>query len=135
MLIVGGKKIFYEKNIYNSLIQLFGMNHRTLTLISNHLGIPQNLKFDRFYYFGNFQYKTDLYKFFTFAEKNLEALLKRKLNKNINFLIRINSYRGLRHKLGLPVRGQRTHTNGNTIQYLKRKKKVKNRYGRRNRKN
>jgi small subunit ribosomal protein S13 len=32
----------------------------------------------------------------------------------INYLIKIKSYRGLRHKLNFPVRGQRTHTNGKT---------------------
>ena len=33
---------------------------------------------------------------------------------NIKRLMEIGSYRGMRHKMGLPVRGQRTHTNART---------------------
>lgn len=45
--------------------------------------------------------------------------LRRKTKENIEFLEKINCYRGIRHKNGYPVRGQRTHTNA------KRKKKFK----------
>lgn len=41
----------------------------------------------------------------------LEGDLRRQVNDNIDRLKRIHSYRGLRHKMGLPVRGQRTKTN------------------------
>ena len=44
-------------------------------------------------------------------EKNVEGDLRRELNMNIRRLIDIGSYRGLRHRRGLPVRGQRTRTN------------------------
>ena len=37
--------------------------------------------------------------------------LRRDINRNIKRLMDIGSYRGLRHRKGLPVRGQRTHTN------------------------
>lgn len=43
-----------------------------------------------------------------------EGDLKREISSNIRRLIDIGSYRGLRHKRGLPVRGQRTHTNART---------------------
>lgn len=128
MLIIGGTKVFYEKNIYKSLITVYGLNRSSIHYICNHIGIPKDLRFDDFNYFGNFQYKTDLYKFFLVAEQNLESLLRRKQNKSIENLIKMNCYRGLRHKLGFPVRGQRTHTNANTIKYLKHKKKVLRRY-------
>lgn len=36
-------------------------------------------------------------------------------NDNINFLKQNKSYRGLRHRRNLPVRGQRTHTNAKTV--------------------
>lgn len=46
----------------------------------------------------------------SFLEKNnLEE--KKRRSANITFLKQINSYRGIRHKLNYPVRGQRTHTN------------------------
>ncbi len=37
--------------------------------------------------------------------------MRREVQNNIKRLIEIGSYRGLRHRLNLPVRGQRTHTN------------------------
>lgn len=43
-----------------------------------------------------------------------EGDLRRQVNMNIKRLMEINSYRGLRHRRSLPVRGQRTRTNGRT---------------------
>ena len=45
--------------------------------------------------------------------------LKKKIQNNIQKLIQINCYKGFRHTYGLPVRGQRTHSNGKTQKYLK----------------
>ena len=50
----------------------------------------------------------------------VEGDLRREVSANIKRLMDINSYRGLRHKRGLPVRGQRTHTNGRTRKGPKR---------------
>ena len=47
-------------------------------------------------------------------EKTVEGDLRREVNMNIRRLIDIGSYRGLRHRRGLPVRGQRTRTNART---------------------
>jgi small subunit ribosomal protein S13 len=44
-------------------------------------------------------------------EKRVEGDLRREVNLNIRRLIDIGSYRGARHRRGLPVRGQRTRTN------------------------
>jgi len=44
----------------------------------------------------------------------VEGDLKREIALNIKRLMEIGCYRGLRHKMGLPVRGQRTHTNART---------------------
>lgn len=44
----------------------------------------------------------------------VEGEVRREVQNNIKRLIEIGSYRGLRHRLGLPVRGQRTHTNART---------------------
>ena len=44
----------------------------------------------------------------------VEGDLRREVTSNIKRLMDINSYRGLRHKRGLPVNGQRTHTNART---------------------
>ena len=58
----------------------------------------------------------------------IEGDLRRDVAANIKRLMDINCYRGLRHKRGLPVRGQRTHTNARTRKGPKRatiKKKVR----------
>lgn len=47
-------------------------------------------------------------------EYNTEGDLRREVNQNIRRLIEIGSYRGLRHRRGLPVHGQRTRTNART---------------------
>ena len=44
----------------------------------------------------------------------VEGDLRREISQNIKQLMDIGSYRGIRHRRGLPVRGQRTHTNART---------------------
>lgn len=48
------------------------------------------------------------------SEYVVEGDLRRQIQNNIKRLINIHSYRGMRHRLGLPVRGQRTRTNSRT---------------------
>ncbi len=48
------------------------------------------------------------------AEYTVEGDLRRQVQNNIKRLISIHAYRGLRHRQGLPVRGQRTRTNSRT---------------------
>ena len=48
------------------------------------------------------------------TEYVVEGDLRRQVQNNIKRLISIHSYRGLRHRSGLPVRGQRTRTNART---------------------
>ncbi len=47
-------------------------------------------------------------------EGAVEGDLRKEISLNIKRLIEMGSYRGLRHRRGLPVRGQRTHTNART---------------------
>ncbi len=58
----------------------------------------------------------ELGKIASFLQKNMviEGDLKKELSENIRRLIEINSYRGTRHRLSLPVRGQRTRSNART---------------------
>ena len=48
------------------------------------------------------------------AELMVEGDLRRERSQNIKRLMDMGNYRGLRHRRGLPVRGQRTHTNART---------------------
>ena len=47
-------------------------------------------------------------------ELKVEGDLRRDISMNVKRLMDIGSYRGIRHRKGLPVRGQRTHTNART---------------------
>jgi small subunit ribosomal protein S13 len=53
-------------------------------------------------------------------EFQVEGDLRRQLSMNIRRLMEIGSYRGIRHRRGLPVRGQRTSTNARTRKGPKR---------------
>ena len=48
------------------------------------------------------------------AEGSVEGDLRKEISMNIKRRIEMGSYRGMRHRRGLPVRGQRTHTNART---------------------
>ncbi len=48
------------------------------------------------------------------SKYKVEGDLRREISMNIKRLMDMNVYRGLRHRRGLPVRGQRTHTNART---------------------
>lgn len=48
------------------------------------------------------------------ANLTVEGDLHREVSQNVKRLMEIGCYRGLRHRRGLPVRGQRTHTNART---------------------
>src|SRR5438477_6584676 len=48
------------------------------------------------------------------SEGNVEGDLRKEVAMNIKRLMEIGSYRGMRHRRNLPVRGQRTHTNART---------------------
>ena len=58
----------------------------------------------------------DLAKLRDYIQQNLkvEGNLHREVSQNVKRLMEIGCYRGLRHRRGLPVRGQRTHTNART---------------------
>ena len=58
----------------------------------------------------------DLGKLRDYIQENLtvEGVLHREVSQNVKRLMEIGCYRGLRHRKGLPVRGQRTHTNART---------------------
>ena len=64
----------------------------------------------------------DLGKLRDYIQENLttEGDLHREVSQNIRRLMEIGCYRGLRHRKGLPVRGQRTHTNARTRKGPKR---------------
>ncbi|MFP2998102.1 ribosomal protein uS13 [Candidatus Hodgkinia cicadicola] len=107
-----GIEIPDNKHIKLSLQNLYGIGVSTANYIVNSLGIKPNL------ITSNLN-ELERLKIRNFIENNfrLGNFLKQDIEVNINKLKRIGCYRGLRHRRGLPVRGQRTRTNAHTRKY------------------
>jgi len=98
-----------KKDIRLSLQSIYGIGWLKSIYISSRLGFsyPFSLNNINFYNYLALIYILD---FFTW----LEVRIKRIISQNIKNLYKIESYKGLRHKDSLPVRGQRTRTNAST---------------------
>lgn len=98
-----------NKRIEISLTYIYGIGrHRSREIIAK-LGLDLNMK-------AKDLTPDDIAKLNTLLqnEYTLEGDLRRQVQNNIKRLVNIHSYRGSRHRLGLPVRGQRTRTNSRT---------------------
>lgn len=120
---IAGVDIPNEKQVWVSLTYIYGVGRSTAEKILADLGIDRTLKTKDLS-------EDELIKIREYIESNvkIEGDLRREVNQNIKRLIEINSYRGIMHRRGLPVRGQRTHTNARTRKGKKRgvgiKKKI-----------
>jgi len=109
MLIIFGKKISDEKQVRYALPEIYGIGFSSANNICNLLDIPYNIKIREL---------TEHQKFLisTYIKENylIDTQLKIQIQENIQTTIDIKSVRGFRHRSKLPVRGQRTHSNGRT---------------------
>lgn len=98
-----------EKRVEIGLTYVFGIGLSTSRKILGQLKIDPNTKVKDLT-------EEQLQRIREYIDKNyqVEADLARQITTNIKRLREINSYRGLRHKSLLPVRGQRTKTNART---------------------
>jgi small subunit ribosomal protein S13 len=92
-----------------ALTYLYGIGRPSSKKICSKLGIDSNLKTDQL---GEDQV-VSLRKLIE-SDYKIEGDLRRETSTDIKRLMDIGSYRGLRHRRGLPVRGQRTSTNART---------------------
>ena len=117
---ISGVDIPNDKHICISLTYIFGIGRSTAELILDELNIKKTIKTKDLS-------EDELIKIREYIENNctIEGDLRREVSQNIKRLIEINSYKGIRHKRGLPVRGQRTHTNARTRKGRKRSVGVK----------
>lgn len=104
-----GVDIPKDKRVEISLTYLFGIGRSLSNKILTDLGINPDTKVKDLT-------EEEVNRIRTAVEKNykVEGDLRREINMNIKRLIEIGSYKGLRHRRGLPVRGQRTKTNART---------------------
>jgi small subunit ribosomal protein S13 len=98
-----------NKCLVISLRKIFGINLHLATLICKKFGYNLNSKVN----YLNIEDLKNIRKFIL-SNYVVQEQLKQRVSNNLNELIQIKSNRGLRHKLNLPVRGQRTKTNRKT---------------------
>ncbi len=115
MAIISGVNIPDNKRVEVSLRSIYGIGPRQAQDVCDKAGILDNPKVRELSddQLARIREVID-------REKVVEGDLRREVNMNIRRLIDIGSYRGLRHRRNLPVRGQRTKTNARA----KRSKRV-----------
>ena len=105
---IAGFNLPKEKRIEAGLTVVFGIGRKMSTKILKDAGINRDTKVQDLS-------EKEINTLRTFVEKiATEGDLKRKIAIDIKRLQEIGSYRGFRHKKGLPVRGQRTRYNART---------------------
>ena len=106
---IAGVDLPKDKKIGISLTYIFGIGPTSAKKILSEAGIDPNTK-------SNNLTESDIVKIRTILDRDftVEGDLRRDVTMHIKRLMDIGSYRGLRHRRGLPVRGQRTKTNART---------------------
>ena len=109
MAVVSGVNIPDNKRVEISLRSIFGIGAHQARDIVDKAGIIGNPRVSELV-------ESDLTRIREIVdrEKMVEGDLRREVNLNIRRLMDIGTYRGLRHRRGLPTRGQRTRTNART---------------------
>jgi len=121
---IAGVDIPNDKHIVIALTYIFGIGRSLAKKCLDDSGIEKTKK-------PKDLTEGEVVKIREYIDSNIkiEGDLRREVSQNIKRLIEVNSYRGIRHKRGLPVRGQRTHTNSRTRKGRKRsvgiRKKIK----------
>jgi small subunit ribosomal protein S13 len=98
-----------NKRIEIALTYIFGIGHARSKLILEKAGVDKNKRTDALD-----ENEVRKIRDVIDAEYKVEGDLRRDVSMNIKRLMDLGCYRGLRHRKGLPVRGQRTHTNSRT---------------------
>ena len=106
---ITGVDIPADKHVSISLTYILGIGHTLSLDLLNRVGISPTVT-------ARDLTEEELSKIASALEDNYvtEGRLRREVQQNITRLKEINCYRGMRHKRGLPTRGQRTKTNSRT---------------------
>lgn len=121
---IAGVDIPREKRLEISLTYVFGVGHTTAKQVCQETGIDPSTRVRDLT-------DEEIVRLRTWIDNNLkvEGDLRRDTAGDVRRKMEIGSYQGLRHRRGLPVRGQRTHTNARTRKGPKKtvagKKKVR----------
>ncbi|MEB2321717.1 MAG: 30S ribosomal protein S13 [Sorangiineae bacterium] len=106
---IAGVDLPRRKAIRYALPYIYGIGDATAVAICQKAGIPENRNTDELT-------EADVKAIRDIIEANykVEGDLRRDVQQSIKRLMDLGCYRGLRHRKGLPVHGQRTHTNART---------------------
>ena len=106
---IAGVDLPREKRVEIGLTYIFGIGLTTSQKVLRETGISPDTRVRNLT-------EEEVVRLREFIDRNLkvEGDLRREVSQNIKRLMEIGCYRGLRHRKGLPVRGQRTHTNART---------------------
>ncbi len=106
---IAGIDLPKNKRIEIGLTYIFGIGQKTATKILVETGVNPDIR-------AKDLSEDDVAKLREYIDKNImvEGDLRRNVSLNIKRLVEIGCYRGVRHRRGLPVRGQRTKTNART---------------------
>ena len=117
---IAGVDIPGEKRIVISLTYIYGISKHLSQKALKALGMDENVR-------AKDVSEDEMSTLGVYLDKNfvIEGNLRRQESQNITRLKNIGCYRGLRHRLGLPARGQRTKTNARTRKGKKRTVSVK----------
>lgn len=98
-----------NKRLEISLTYIYGIGRKLSNEIIQKLGLSPNIRAQKLT-------EDEIAKLNAVLQSQyvVEGDLRRQVQNNIKRLISIHSYRGMRHRLGLPTRGQRTRTNSRT---------------------
>ena len=105
---IAGVNIADHKHIVIALTSIFGIGKPTSQVLCERAGIDPTTKVSQLS-----EAQLDLIRA-EIAKMTVEGDLRRVVSMNIKRLMDLGCYRGLRHRRGLPVRGQRTKTNART---------------------
>ncbi|MGZ4030689.1 MAG: 30S ribosomal protein S13 [Tumebacillaceae bacterium] len=106
---IAGIDIPRDKRVEISLTYIFGIGRQTSNKILEATGIDKNARVKELT-----EDQVNILRDYIDKNIKVEGDLRREIALNIKRLIEIGSYRGIRHRRGLPVRGQRTKTNART---------------------
>ena len=106
---IAGVNIPTQKRVEIALTYIFGIGRTTATGLCEKLGIPRERRVHELM-------EDELSRLREAIDQDVtvEGDLRRKTAMDIKRLMDLGCYRGLRHRRGLPVHGQRTHTNART---------------------
>ena len=112
---IAGVDLPRDKRVEIGLTYIYGIGQTTASKILAETGIDPDIRVRDLE-------ENDVNKIRDYIDHNLkvEGDLRRETSMNIKRLIEIGCYRGVRHRKGLPVRGQRTNTNARTRKGPKR---------------